>query len=545
MKNTQNIKSLLCILFLLIGGAETATAISVTDELRGRLETSVYRDPNIPWTVAGEPIRAQEALPAFYESRFFEPAWVSGSDPGVVEDLIQAIRESTRHGLNPEDYHLKKISELWGKLPNEDTRELADLDFLLTDAFLMLGAHLVAGRVDPESFDPEWQAVRREVDLVQTLNVAIRAGKPRQVLASLAPSHPGYGLLLSALEIYRDFEPWEPVPEDGKRIEPDDARWPAVLARLRATDDLPKGIEPHDLEGALEAVKRFQRRHGLGDDGVVGPKTQQAMNVPLSERIRSLELNLERWRWLPRDLGDRYVLVDIPAFSLRVVERGVTIFESRVVVGRAFRRTPVMTDTIRYLVLNPYWEVPHKLAVEDKLPEIRKDFSYLQRNGFQVFQGWGSEQREIDPTTLDWQSMSRKNFPFRLRQAPGPLNALGRIKFMFPNKFSVYLHDTPGREIFRLPERAASSGCIRVEKPLELAAVLLAGSPEGSVEALERLLAQESNRTVPIRAVWPVHLQYWTAAVDESGRLGFRNDIYGRDRALAEALAPTLAGDSQ
>ena len=543
LKNRLRKITLLLILLGVMAGA-AGNAATVTDELRGRLETSLYRDPNIPWLVAGEPIRAREALPAFYEARFYEPAWVTRPTSAMTEDLLLAIRESARHGLDSGDYHLETILELWTARAKRNARDLADLDFLLTDAFLVLGTHLVAGRVNPESFDPEWRAVRREVDLVQALNTAIRSGQPRQVLNSLAPSHPDYGLLLSALEAYRGFQPWIAVPEDGKRIEPDDPRWPMVLARLEATGDLPEGAESTDIETALEAVKRFQRRHGLGDDGVVGVKTQKAMNVPLAERIRQLELNLERWRWMPQEFGERFVLVDIPAFSLKVVERGVTVFESRVVVGRNYRRTPVMTDTIRYLVLNPYWEVPPTLALQDKLPEIRKDLTYLERNGFQVFQGWGSEQQEIDPSTVDWQALGPKQFPYRLRQAPGPLNALGRIKFMFPNKFNVYLHDTPSRELFRRPERAASSGCIRVEKPVELAAVLLAGSTDGTVEALERLLAREQNFTVPIRETWPVHLQYWTAAIDESGRLGFRTDIYDRDRALAEALSLPPTGDT-
>lgn len=503
---------------------------SLRDALRIRLES-----PDGAFVAAGETIYAQTALPAFYERRLYEPIW--GSEP-MAAGLIAALTQSLEHGLRPDDYHLHAIESLRAAALVGETEPgvQVDLELLLTDAFLIYGAHLVSGRIDPASFDPEWVAVRREVDLVAQLERAVELGNPRPPLDELAPTHPHYRLLQEALARYRAMTAWSSIPDTGKKIEDGDPRLPLLLERLRASGDLAEGSSSWE-----EAVKAFQRRHGLGDDGVVGAKTLRELNEPLSARIRALELNLERWRWLPRDLGRRYVLVDIPAYVIKVVDDGAPIFESRVVVGRSYRRTPVMSDTIRYLVLNPFWEVPHKLAVQDKLPEIRRDPTYFERNGFQVFRGWGSEEQAVDPATVDWQSVTAKSFPFRLRQAPGPLNALGRIKIMFPNPFNVYVHDTPSRELFSKPERAASSGCIRVEKPLELAVKLL--EPGWSLNTLEGALGTGETRTVSIPVPWPIHLQYWTAAIDEQGRTVFRPDIYERDRALAAALNLPPPGD--
>jgi len=314
----------------------------------------------------------------------------------------------------------------------------------------------------------------------------------------------------------------------------------ALRRRLAASGDLGAGDDSGGelFDAALEAaVKRFQDRHGLGSDSVVGAKTLKALAVPVAERIRQIELNLERWRWLPRDLGRRYVLVNIPDFTLQVIEDGSEVLAMRTVVGRSYRRTPVMSDTIKYLVINPYWEVPTTLAVKDKLPEIRKDPEFLARQKFHVYQGWGSDQREIDPAGVDWQRVDGRNFPYRLRQDPGPLNALGRVKFMFPNKFDVYIHDTPSRELFRSPERAASSGCIRVEAALDLAEVLLRPAPDWNREAIAKTIASLETRTVPLPEPIAVHLQYWTAWADAAGTVHFRDDVYERDSRLAAALA--------
>jgi murein L,D-transpeptidase YcbB/YkuD len=224
-----------------------------------------------------------------------------------------------------------------------------------------------------------------------------------------------------------------------------------------------------------------------------------------------------------------------------VVEGDREALVMRAAVGRSYRRTPVFSDTIRYLVLNPYWEVPVRLAVQDKLPEIRKDPEYLAREGFRVYSGWGGEQTPVDPASIDWSGLGPGNFPYRLRQSPGPRNALGRVKFMFPNRFNVYLHDTPAREVFANAERDVSSGCIRLERPLDLAEALLDASPRWSRAELERVLEKGGEMGISLERPVPVHLLYWTAWVDASGAINFRQDVYGRDALLAEALERAAA----
>ncbi len=280
----------------------------------------------------------------------------------------------------------------------------------------------------------------------------------------------------------------------------------------------------------------FQARHGLAADGVVGAKTLAALNVPVAERMEQIELNLERWRWLPRDLGSRLVVVNIAGFELAAVDEDGRSLEMRVAVGRSYRRTPVFSDEIRYLVFNPSWEVPATLAVRDKLPEIRQDPGYLEQQGFVVLRGWGEDQREVDPDEVDWASLGPGNFPYRLRQSPGPLNALGRVKFMFPNRFNVYLHDTPDREVFARSERDVSSGCIRLEKPMELAEWLLAGSARWDRQMIDRVVAAGDETVASLERPVPVHLLYWTAWADDAGVVQFRRDIYGRDAALGAVL---------
>nr|MDQ2694533.1 L,D-transpeptidase family protein [Pseudomonadota bacterium] len=278
-------------------------------------------------------------------------------------------------------------------------------------------------------------------------------------------------------------------------------------------------------------------RHGLLEDGVVGPLTQYEMNVPAWERVRQIVLNLERWRWLPEDLGRRFILVNITDYALAVVEDGRRVLESRVVVGRSKRPTPVFTGTLSHLVLNPYWRVPRTIAVEDMLPQLQKDPYALARQNIRVFDA--AAGREIDPGGVDWSRVNKHNFNFLLRQDPGPGNALGRIKFMFPNRHAVYLHDTSSPRLFNRNRRSYSSGCVRVSKAWDLAEYLLRDDPRWSRETLQAAASGRREKTVHLPQKIPIHLMYWTAWVDDEGLAHFRNDIYKHDETLAQVLTAT------
>jgi murein L,D-transpeptidase YcbB/YkuD len=496
--------------------------------------------------VAGEErVHSVATLRDFYERRSFEPAWLARGKPNdEARDLLDALKGAEAEGLRPSDYHLLEITS--GLQPRQGVREApaaVDLELLLTDAFLLYASHCLAGRLNPETIDPEWHARRREVDLTAVLQDALARQRIGQSLAALLPPQPGYARLRAALSRYRAIASdggWTSVPEGPTlRFGDTGARVARLRERLHATGDFAK--TKHDdlvFDAEVEvAVRRFQARHGLEVDGLVGAATLAALNVSVQARVQQIIVNLERWRWLPQDLGARHVLVNIADFHLDAVEAGTAVRSMRVVVGRGYRRTPVFSDVITYLVLNPSWDVPHRLAVNDYIPRFRDDPDFASRMGFKILQGQGAEQREVEPYSVNWSRMGPDHFPFRLRQAPGPTNALGAVKFMFPNKFNVYLHDTPARELFARPERAFSSGCIRVEHAVDLAEWLLEGQNGWDPDGIARALANGREQTVRLAQPTPVHLLYWTAWVDESGTVRFRRDIYDRDTPLAQALA--------
>jgi len=534
-----------CVALALLALSNVAWSNESTREmLRRRLENS-GTPPRI--LVANESVHASIALPRFYVQRGFELAWAGRPGEKRIDALVTALRVADAEGLDPRDYHLERIDALRERLrsaPREATDALhVDLDLLCTDAFLLYGSHLVSGFVNPETIDPEWHANRREVELTGVLEKAVESGRVREALESLLPDHPGYAALKRALAAMRETVQrggWETVAP-GPKLEfgVRNARVAQLRRRLEGSGDLaPDGAVEDEMfdAGLRNAVVRFQARHGLDADGVVGPATLAAANVSARQRQRQIVVNLERWRWLPQDLGERYILVNIPAFTAVVIEKGKPVLEMRAVVGRQFRRTPVFSARMTYLVLNPYWEVPPSLAVQDKLPEIRKDPSYLARQNMRVYSGWGAEARELDPGDIDWSVVNAQRFPYRLRQDPGPLNALGRAKFMFPNPHNVYLHDTPQRDHFARAMRSFSSGCIRIETPLELAAYLLAEDPAWSPERIWKTVEKNETTTLTLRRGIAVHLLYWTAWADANGVMHFREDIYGRDRRVSEAL---------
>ncbi|MEW5909109.1 MAG: L,D-transpeptidase family protein [Thermodesulfobacteriota bacterium] len=506
-------------------------------------------------TCGKERICGVTLIPRFYNNRGYQPAWIDsqGHFNPTVQALMGALKASDEEGLLPEIYHLEQLEALFHETKKEvsSTRsdhspKLAELDILLTDAFLLYATHLRSGRVNPETIHTAWIAYHPEVDLNLILTLALDRNRISETLSDLSPPHSGYRRLKEALKAYRliaQNKGWPNIPT-GPALRPrdNDDRAPLLRQRLILSRDLSPSFYNESIrydESLEHALKQFQRRHGLEPDGVLGKNTLTELNIPVEQRIRQLELNLERWRWIPHNLGQRYLLVNIADFLLEVIESGQRVMDMRVVVGKEYRRTPVFSETMKYIVLNPFWEVPLSIATKDKLPLIQKDPEYLLKNNFRVFIGWEENAREIDPGAIDWSTVGRHNFIYRLRQDPGPENALGRIKFMFPNRFAVYLHHTPSHELFDRTVRTFSSGCIRVEKPLDLAAYVL-DDHSWTKQQIQKVMDTGENRTIILRNPIPVHLLYWTSWIDSDGMVHFREDIYDRDIELNQALKEKL-----
>jgi len=478
----------------------------------------------------------EDALRRFYEAGGFEPAWLGrrGRPSATAEALLRAVEDAHLDGLRPADYRpelLARAADGFEGRPGE--QDLLRTDRLLSEAFARLVLHLAAGRLDPGETGSPWPLRPTRPDLALALHRALYGrGGVEAVLESARPAHPEYRALREALARYREIERtggWPAVP-DGPILQPPDEgqdgapadaaqrlRLAALAARLAAEGDLERpGPAPtayhHDL---ADAVRRFQERTGLEVDGAVGPRTLAALNTPASHRVRQLELNLERWRWVPAELPERRVEVHLPDFRLHLIDDGRTTATLKVVVGKPRSATPVFRDVFTHAVLNPYWNVPPGITAREILPKARRDPSYLSRNGYQVLDGG------------------------RIRQRPGPGNALGRVKLVLGSQSLIYLHDTPEKHLFGRAERAFSHGCIRVERPLDLAEWLLRGDPDWTPDRLRAEVARGRHAWLPLPEEVPVYVLYFTAWTGEDGRVHFRRDVYGYDRALHRALLRT------
>jgi L,D-transpeptidase YcbB len=543
--------------------AQQNTQSAAAELLRTRLE--ITGSP--PRIIAdGELILASGALPRFYDRRRHRLAWSDSLAPFPAADtLLAVIRGAHAEGLQPADYHEAAIERALARVRADSASggprlmPLVELDMLLTDAFLLLAAHFSGGKVSPTAVDIEWHALSPDLDLVATLEQALRDDRVGPALRDLLPPQPEYARLREALARYRGYVAgveW-PVLPPVLRIRPGDHGELVALLRTRliATKDLGgwhRHEEPRYDEAVEAAVRRFQARHGLEETGTADMETLDALNVSAAQRLRQIAVAMERWRWLPHDLGERHVMVNLANFRMDLVEDGEVMLSMRAVVGAPYRRTPVFSGTMTHLVFNPHWNVPRSLAVEEVLQRAREDRDYLTRERIRVFQGAGSAQRELDPRQIDWVAVPDDRMPYSFRQDPGPWNNLGQVKFMFPNEFHVYLHDTPVRDRFERMDRAFSAGCIRLENPLELAEHLLSDD-RWTRRRIDQVLARGTEATVHLRRPLPVHLLYWTAWVDESGAIHFRRDVYERDDRVADGLLtppptrlapadPTLSG---
>lgn len=448
------------------------------------------------------------------------------------EALYGLLLESEGEGLVPTLYHVGRIENL---LNAKNPLYQAEINTLLQDGALAYIRDMVMGIPELKQKDRDWLLKGRKVNAADTLITAMTSSDLKKTLKNLAPKYPEYHNLKRALQAFKskevDLEP--PVITKGGTIKPGMTGDRVILMRDRlnylgydAGDSL--SYDPK----MVEAVKVFQKTHLLEPDGAAGTKTIAELNRSNDERIRQIQLNMERWRWMPETMGDHYIVVDIPGFRYSVVKEGKEVLGARTVVGREGRKTPVFMSPMSYIVFSPYWHVPRSMAVKDFLPRLKNNPYVLNRSKIRVFRAG----QEIDPGTVDWSLYSANNFPFQLRQDPGDHNSLGRVKFMFPNEHAIYLHDTPSKSLFDRTSRDFSSGCVRIENPEELAEYFLGekGWNQSRIKgAFQR--TSEAHVSLDKDKKIPVYTLYMTTRV-EGDSISFRADIYNKDKVLIEAL---------
>ncbi len=476
-------------------------------------------------------------LERFYAARGFQPVWTKRK---MVAELVEAVEESAYDGLNPSDYHLHKIREYYTNPPASPELE-AQYDLFFSKAFLILASHLRYGKVRPASLEPglNINGDKSLSALDARLQRAIESEKIAVVLKALHPQDANYDLLKKGLVRYQAIAGnggW-PVLASGSMLREGDRdrRIPALRHRLKVSGDIP--VQNADTSSVysremVEAVKRFQQRNGVDVDGSVGAITLRVMNIPVERRIEQIRLNLERYRWFSGGLDSSCILVNIADYSLQYIENGEYRWKTRVIVGQPLRETPVFKANMQYIVFNPKWVVPATILAKDVLPAINNDSSYLDKKKLKVITPEGIT---INPASVDWSHYSAENLPYRLQQRSGDQGALGRIKFMMPNRYTVYLHDTSSKELFEKSRRAFSSGCVRVQYPEELARLLLQDTILWSRAKIQDAINTGKTRTVNLPQQIPVFLLYLTV-IPKGEEIQFRDDIYNHDDKLLKAL---------
>lgn len=490
------------------------------------------------------------ALLEFYERRGKRLAWIRNYAPThEAAALATLLDEAAADGLDPAAYGAPVIRATLdsARTPSFATAdslrpELAELDLRLSAAFLQYAQDLRSGRFPPSVLDSDWIGLRDTIDAVGLLKKALASHQVAEALETAPPASPRYQRLREALQSHRRIAEqggWPEVPAGGKLARGDEhPRCAIARRRLVLSGDIADTSGGATFDAALErGVRSFQARHGLVADGKIGDTTLAALRVPVADRIRTLEMNLERARWVTHSPPEPYIRVNIPEFRLRLVNGGVDSMVMRVVVGQPSNPTPVFSDLMTYLEFNPVWRLPRRLVAEEVLPGYRRDRRYFEKHQMRVLQTSRRGLPEVDPASVAWHSISADTFHYLVQQDPGPENPLGQIKFMLPNEYDVYLHDTSARGYFRRDARALSHGCVRVEKPLALADYVLRGRPQGEPDSVRAIVESRLTRRISAPTAIPVHVEYWTAWVDTAGAVNFRPDLYHLDARMREAIA--------
>ncbi|AVF04060.1 MULTISPECIES: L,D-transpeptidase family protein [Devosia] len=468
-----------------------------------------------------------------YGERHFEPIWLTEQANGTVAfspaaaKIITLFENAASEGLDPSDYLTPQIDA--ARLSG-DGIELATLETAFSAATMRYADHLHNGRIDPQSISTLLDLKRKPINEAALLEQLARSNDPAAILMQLEPQHREFQALKAALANFEQSSAARPTPiGDGPVLRPgnSDARLPAIRARLELAASTSQLYD--DL--TVEAIRSFQEGQGLEVDGIIGPATVAALNGGAATRREDIIANMERWRWMPSELGDFTVFVNIPEFRLSILRNGQEEYTTRVVVGTTKNQTPVFSDSIRHVVVNPYWNVPSSIIRGEIAPAVLRNPGYTDSHNMDLLYNGAP----VSPWQVDWTQVSPSNFPFRVRQRPGAGNALGQIKFLFPNKHDVYLHDTPSKSLFARSYRAFSHGCVRVQNPMEFADALMANEPNISRASLESMFGPSERWVNPQKQI-PVHLAYFTLRVDEDGAIRSFGDLYGHNEKLIAAM---------
>ena len=561
-----------CVLAVVSAGAAVAEELPLEGEAQVQVQPETGVQPLVQPRVAspvtspvaiavGNALTGESAARPFYTSRGFEPIWsvAEGAAP-ASRAFLAALAEAGRHALPASRYRRDELAGLADALTSGSTpAQRARFEAEMTRTYLSYARDISTGILEPSKVDRELYVYPEHRTARELLQGLANAADPGLWLETLAPQTPAYSRLVERYRTFRllsETGEWGPQLTQRKTLRP--GQRSREVARLRerltamgyftgsaisARDDVvlavadtvtdapePQLSDPtlYDAE-LVEAVKLFQARHGLNQDGAVGPATRAALNVEPEFRAAQIAVNLERMRWLNRDLGAKHIMVNLASFDMAVIENGAQVFESRVVVGKAKEhRTPEFSDEMEHMVINPTWYVPYSIASKEILPKLKRDRGYLARKNMRL--------HGANVNTVNWAAVTERNFPGRITQGPGKNNALGRVKFMFPNDHAIYLHDTPSKSLFNRDTRAYSHGCVRVQRPYEFAEYLLSAQDDTPKQTFQRILKRGKERYVNFDEPVPVHLTYRTAWVDAEGNDQFRGDIYGRDKRILAAL---------
>jgi len=542
-------KILVCLFAALagVGSAFPATAQDVAGLAAGTVVIAPPRTPlaqtikaglSVAYYGANKDTKAYseaQKLYFFYGSRHFEPIWLDETADGQVafsapaQKIIKLFEDSASEGLRPSDY---LTADLDVTTVDNDPIKMAALETAFSRATMRYATHIYTGRIVPSSISSQLDITPKKLDEASLLVKLASSADPVKVLNALEPTHPEFLALKAALADFDKTQADRPARiADGVTLRAgmSDARVPVLRQRFEIADAGDSATIYDD--SVVDAIKAFQQSRNLSVDGVVGPATLAALNggAPLTKA--DILANMERWRWMPRDMGAFHVLVNIPEYRLSINRDSKEEYTTRVVVGTTKNQTPVFSESIRHIVVNPYWNVPSSITKGEIAPAVLRNPGYIDSHNYDLLYNGTA----ISPYSVDWNQVSASNFPFRVRQRPGTSNALGQIKFLFPNKHNVYLHDTPSKSLFSRDFRAFSHGCVRVQNPLEFAGALMANETKISRASLEGMFGNSERWVNPEHQI-PVHIAYFTVRVAADGSLQSFGDIYGHNAKLIAAM---------